>query len=508
MANTTLRNGSTGSDVKKLQQTLIEAGYNVGSTGADGVYGKNTAAAVKQYQKDNGLAVDGIAGKNTLGSLYAAPATTTVTNKNKVAGGSDPDVTPSGKPVLKSNKVGEGTAKSDPDVAATSVAPASTGFSYADFSYGSYTPSDTVNQANALLEQQKANKPGAYQSQWQGQIDEAFDAYTNRDPFSYDFNADALYQQYRDNYIQQGQMAMMDTMGQAAAMTGGYGNSYAQSVGQQVYNQQLNQLNDIIPELYQMALDRYDKEGTNLYNQYNMLLARENKDYERYQNDLNNYYNELEYLTNRYDTERNLDYSQWETDRQQAYNDYNTGRQEAYSDYITEQEREYQDKVTQENREWQEKQTLSDREWDEYLANKDKEAAAAEMMAGMGDFDRLGDVYGLTDEEVQKLVNAYTAANTPKSGGTKQNQYKTLTEADKDNLIKRFSSEESQNGMAQVAAIFGAGYDPSEIDQLMRYANPGVYYGDQEQINTDLEEEKKKQGVGGSGGGVYYSRIK
>ena len=346
MANTTLRNGSTGSDVKKLQQTLIEAGYNVGSTGADGVYGKNTAAAVKQYQKDNGLAVDGIAGKNTLGSLYAAPATTTVTNKNnnaKVAGGSDPDVTPSGKPVLKSNKVGEGTAKSDPDVAATSVAPASTGFSYADFSYGSYTPSDTVNQANALLEQQKANKPGAYQSQWQGQIDEAFDAYTNRDPFSYDFNADALYQQYRDNYIQQGQMAMMDTMGQAAAMTGGYGNSYAQSVGQQVYNQQLNQLNDIIPELYQMALDRYDKEGTNLYNQYNMLLARENKDYERYQNDLNNYYNELEYLTNRYDTERNLDYSQWETGRQQAYNDYNTGRQEAYSDYITEQEREYQE---------------------------------------------------------------------------------------------------------------------------------------------------------------------
>ena len=65
---TNLKQGSSGSDVKKLQQTLIEKGYDVGGTGADGVFGKNTLAAVKQYQKDNGLAVDGIAGKNTLGS--------------------------------------------------------------------------------------------------------------------------------------------------------------------------------------------------------------------------------------------------------------------------------------------------------------------------------------------------------------------------------------------------------------------------------------------------------
>ena len=68
MAN--LKQGSSGSDVKKMQEALINAGYDVGSTGADGKFGKNTLAAVKQYQKDNSLAVDGIAGKNTLGKLY------------------------------------------------------------------------------------------------------------------------------------------------------------------------------------------------------------------------------------------------------------------------------------------------------------------------------------------------------------------------------------------------------------------------------------------------------
>ena len=72
-------------------------------------------------------------------------------------------------------------------------------------------------------------------------------------------NSDALYQQYRDLYTQQGQMAMMDTMGQAAAMTGGYGNSYAQTAGQQMYNQYLGKLNEVVPELYQQAYNRYTR---------------------------------------------------------------------------------------------------------------------------------------------------------------------------------------------------------------------------------------------------------
>ena len=111
----------------------------------------------------------------------------------------------------------------------------------------------------------------------------------NREDFSYDLNGDALYQQYKDKYIQQGKMAMQDTMGQAAAMTGGYGNSYAATVGNQAYQASLENLNDIVPELYQMAYDKYVQEGQDLYNQYGIA----SDDYSRRWNEELNKYNML-----------------------------------------------------------------------------------------------------------------------------------------------------------------------------------------------------------------------
>ena len=57
--------------------------------------------------------------------------------------------------------------------------------------------------------------------------DEALEQYLNREAFQYDLNADALYQQYQNRYQELGRNAMKDTMGQAAALTGGYGSSYA-----------------------------------------------------------------------------------------------------------------------------------------------------------------------------------------------------------------------------------------------------------------------------------------
>ena len=70
--------------VKKVQQTLIKIGYSGTTSGSittdveackgdvekcDGIYGKSTKEMVKQYQKDNGLAVDGIVGQQTYDSL-------------------------------------------------------------------------------------------------------------------------------------------------------------------------------------------------------------------------------------------------------------------------------------------------------------------------------------------------------------------------------------------------------------------------------------------------------
>lgn len=59
--------GSTGAEVKAIQQTLKERGLYTGSV--DGIYGSQTQAAVKKFQKQQGLAVDGIAGPQTLKRL-------------------------------------------------------------------------------------------------------------------------------------------------------------------------------------------------------------------------------------------------------------------------------------------------------------------------------------------------------------------------------------------------------------------------------------------------------
>ena len=62
--------GCKGDAVKRLQQALIDAGYKSYVRSADGIYGQWTYDAVRAYQRDVGLSVDGIAGKNTQNKLY------------------------------------------------------------------------------------------------------------------------------------------------------------------------------------------------------------------------------------------------------------------------------------------------------------------------------------------------------------------------------------------------------------------------------------------------------
>lgn len=185
--------------------------------------------------------------------------------------------------------------------------------------YDEYIESDAVRAAKTNLEQQLAQKPGAYQSQWQNSLNEAMNKILNREKFNYDLNGDALYNQYKDRYVQQGKQAMMDTIGSASALTGGYGNSWAQSAGQQAYHGYLQGLNDKVPELYQMALDKYNMEGQDLLNQYGLLSDREGQDYGRYRDALSDYLTERNFLTDRYDTERNYDYGMFSDNRDFNY---------------------------------------------------------------------------------------------------------------------------------------------------------------------------------------------
>ena len=178
---------------------------------------------------------------------------------------------------------------------------------------GGYMPSGSVQAAQAYLEQVKASKPGAYQSRWDDELTSLYDQIRNRKKFSYDMGTDPLYQQYREQYQRLGRLAMQDTMGQAAALTGGYGSTYGEQVGQQAYNAYLQNLNDIVPQLQQQAYQRYQDEGTNLYNQYSLVKGREDTDYGRYRDTVSDYYSDLSDARSAYNSERSLDQSQWET---------------------------------------------------------------------------------------------------------------------------------------------------------------------------------------------------
>lgn len=140
------------------------------------------------------------------------------------------------------------------------------------------TGTDTGDMGSATL--------GGYVNPYEGQIMELYKGISDRKPFHYDVNEDAMYQNLRDQYIAGGQMAMMDTMGQAAQLTGGYGNSYAQGVGQQAYQGYLQGLNDQIPDLYNMALQNYIQAGDTMLQQYGMLQDMAADDYGKYQDQM------------------------------------------------------------------------------------------------------------------------------------------------------------------------------------------------------------------------------
>ena len=170
----------------------------------------------------------------------------------------------------------------------------------------------------------------AYAGTWDQPMEELYGRLTSRPAFSYNAGKDPLYQQYRDSYVQQGKLAMKDTMGQAAALTGGYGSTYGQSVGQQSYDAYLQKLGDVVPELYEKAYGRYQDEGDELMKQYALMGQRRDAEYGLYRDALGDWENERAYQTQR---ERE-DYNRRMAEDERAYQrgqDQLDQRQKAYS---------------------------------------------------------------------------------------------------------------------------------------------------------------------------------
>lgn len=212
--------------------------------------------------------------------------------------------------------------------------------------YDTYTESNAVTDyRNKMTDYETNNKVADWTGGTYGDaVKDAWNNINNRAKFSYDLNGDALYQQYKDKFINQGRLAMADTMGQASAMTGGYGSSYAVTAGNQAYQSHLQNLNDIVPQLYQMAYDRYTQEGQDLKDKYSILNNMYQTEYGEHRDKVGDYNTNLDRLINQYNSERAYDRGIYESDRthyttvadnlyNRDFNAHNVAEQNAFNSY-------------------------------------------------------------------------------------------------------------------------------------------------------------------------------
>ena len=220
-------------------------------------------------------------------------------------------------------------------------------------------PIATVESASTEIPSYEQYKPVNYQSQYNPQIKQLIDEITNGSSFNYNFSQDPVYQQMAQTAQRSGNLAMRDTMGNAAALSGGYGNSYAQVAGQQTYDSYMQNLNDQIPELQQLAYQRFSDERANKYNQLSALQSMEQTDYQKFRDSMSDYYTNRDYDYGKYRDE--LADQQW----QQQF-DYGKTR-DTVSDQQWEQQFDY----------GKTRDTVSDKQWQqEFNYNQSRDAVS------------------------------------------------------------------------------------------------------------------------------------
>ena len=348
--------GSQGGAVKQLQSELNKRGYQLDE---DGVFGKKTKAAVRDYQKKNGLTmVDGIAGDETWGSLLSAP---TAAEQQAAAAAAEEAARPEAR-------VTESPARK-----------------LAELEKG-YQPSEDVAAARAYRDSVAAMQPGGYSSGFEDQLQTLYDQIAGRESFSYDPEEDETYRRYAKLYAAQGAAAMEDTMGQAASLTGGYGSSYAQAAGQQAYDRYLGELAALVPELRQAALAEYRQEGQALTDRYNMLNQQEKAAYDRWQDTV----------------------AQWQralSEAQSSYDDVSAQDEKAYQAML----KHYADKAEQERKLSAAGAKLED---SGYEADTGKESlsstAADSLQRAVGNYLKSG-----REDTAQALLQQYAQRMTP-----------------------------------------------------------------------------------------------
>ncbi len=180
-------------------------------------------------------------------------------------------------------------------------------------------------------------------TKYETDIDALYDKIMNFGNFSYDMEKDQLFQMYKSQYQRQGAANAKDAMGRAAANSGGYASSYAQTSANKAYQQSMNDLSNKALDTYSNAYSRFNNDYNQLLNKYSvasdMNSAQQNKYYTQlgaansYANNAYNLYQD-DYVNqyNQFSDNRNFNANQLAAQRQQQnwQNEFN--QQKSYND--------------------------------------------------------------------------------------------------------------------------------------------------------------------------------
>ena len=313
-----------------------------------------------------------------------------------------------------------------------------------------FSTPNSVRQADSYLNSQ-LQKIQSGKTSYSDQVRDMMDTIMGREKFTYDVDKDPLFQQALASAMNSGKTAMQDTIGQASALTGGYGSTYATSAANQAYNTFIEDAYNNLPQYYQMAMEAYQMEGDDLYRQLDMLVGADEREYSRnvtafdatyqhrnqmyneaYQqfrdtkndaynianlklsehgqlvNDAYNYFNaSADYANTLYERE----YNKWADEVNQAM----MWAQMLNSDWWKQYGYDFEAAEAQKDRDWKSSENLLDREHQAPENKKDRDLTISEnakYKTGSGS----GGEYSFSTSETNALIKAYNEAGGGEPG--------------------------------------------------------------------------------------------
>ena len=386
----------------------------------------------------------------------------------------------------------------------------------------SFKTPTAVKEADVYLANQ-LEKIQSGKTSYSDQVKDAMDRIMNREKFSYDVDTDPLFQQALSSAINSGKTAMQDTIGQASALTGGYGSTYATTAGNQAYNAFIEDAYNNLPQYYQMAMEAYQMEGDEMYRQLGMLNDADDKEYNRnitaydatYQH-RNQMYNEAytKFRDEKNDAfaEANLEMQEYAQKSSNYFNQYTIASDLADKQY----EREYSKWADQVNNAMQYAQMMNSDWWNQTYYDEDVRQYEKNFAEDVRQFDTTfaenQRQYNETMAENKRQFDATLAENqrqfnlsfnasggssggTRRSGGSYSGTTTGLTQEEKDAMknstgVNKFiSSVMSYNEFLRHGKTNTSGDKQVRYDNYNQYIDDKVYQWNKDGKITEKETE-------------------